>query len=92
MIRVSAGLKDMSVLENYTVPLIASHQNLYLFLAKEEIRMKVSAGEVLFLHSSQALCNVILENVFYCKSESVFHSVFLCLFTCLYLREVILVI
>lgn len=80
-VKVSAGLKDMSVLENSTVPLIDSHQNLYLFLAKEEIRMKVSAGEVLFLHSCQALCNVILENVFYCKSESVAHSVFLCLFT-----------
>lgn len=75
------GRKDMSVLENYTVPLINSHQNLYLFLPKEEIRMKVRAGEVLFLHLSQELCNVILENMFYCKSESVSHSAFLCLFT-----------
>lgn len=71
----------MSVLENYTVPLIDSHQNLYLFLPNEEIQMQVRAGEVLFLHSSQALCNVILENVFYCKSESVSHSVCL-LFVC----------
>lgn len=75
-IRISAGLKDMSVLENYTVPLIDSHQNLYLFLAKEEIRMKVSAGEVLFLHFVTWYWKMC-----FIASQSLSLSVFLCLFT-----------